>query len=646
MTIDRFQQLIKELPPLNRQLLLYILDLLAVFASKADINRMTSANLAAIFQPGMLSHPQHDMSPPDYRLSQDVIIFLIDNQDSFLIGMTGTAADEKTVRDVQGGPQNVTTPTKASQAGLGRSASNASAGADRLSGIRRNISVSSKNSRNSAHVQTPNTPSSGVFAAASTGNGVYRSNTVPSKRSPALSSTRRGRGLDSPTTPIALGSPSLAPPARSMSPVRTPNKAANRSETTTQGHHLTPVSNATAIEQPSIGVTPAPENPTKPETMVAPTPNDGTPSTMQQGDLGAQAEELPLKGTRGPGLLAKSPTNDSKDGRQPNKLKKRRGPSSTHASANSSSHSLQAVDDSFRSVPANTSQGPPVQETPAAETEPPAPVLATNTPTPTATATTASHAGGQVDEPAGPATLESAHVPSDSTLKPKSPTGSVHSKSSVTDLSEHDQSGQASAGKPEKKKRWRFSSAAKHKPSASITSPRLLGTNGGAGISASSVGSGQKGRKSTSNDIPPASLDTTSSVPTQQSSNSEVGGVKEKELQEEQGEKKGIFGRFKAKVAQATQDRKEKDAEKARAKSPPRNDTEHGSSKQSLSAMAHDLLPPRGRSIDAVVADQQGHEGASEVPAPAPASATAPLATTAEATIEAPTAAEPKTAAP
>ncbi|KAF2484037.1 Rho GTPase activation protein, partial [Neohortaea acidophila] len=82
--IHAYQQLITELPPLNRQLLLYILDLLAVFASKADQNKMTTANLAAIFQPGILSHPQHDMAPSEYRLSQDVLIFLIENQDSFL----------------------------------------------------------------------------------------------------------------------------------------------------------------------------------------------------------------------------------------------------------------------------------------------------------------------------------------------------------------------------------------------------------------------------------------------------------------------------------------------------------------------------------------------------------------------------------
>ena len=71
--VAAYQKLITEVPPLNRQLLLYILDLLAVFSSKSDLNRMTAANLAAIFQPGIISHPQHDMAPMEYRLSQECV---------------------------------------------------------------------------------------------------------------------------------------------------------------------------------------------------------------------------------------------------------------------------------------------------------------------------------------------------------------------------------------------------------------------------------------------------------------------------------------------------------------------------------------------------------------------------------------------
>lgn len=84
-TIPKMQELVSSLPSFNRQLLLYILDLLAVFASKAELNRMTSENLSAIFQPGLITHPDHDMIPHEYKLSQEVLVFLIDNQSHFLL---------------------------------------------------------------------------------------------------------------------------------------------------------------------------------------------------------------------------------------------------------------------------------------------------------------------------------------------------------------------------------------------------------------------------------------------------------------------------------------------------------------------------------------------------------------------------------
>lgn len=165
--IAKYQELIKVLPPLNRQLLLYILDLLAVFAAKADENRMTSQNLAAIFQPGMLSHPNHAMAPEEYRLNQCVIIFLIENQDHFLIGMPGTAADENTKKVIEKGtpPPVIVSPStpapKRSVSGVYRSASNASAAAESVSRdgkIRRNRSTSSRHSRHSNGASVPGSP--------------------------------------------------------------------------------------------------------------------------------------------------------------------------------------------------------------------------------------------------------------------------------------------------------------------------------------------------------------------------------------------------------------------------------------------------------------------------------------------------------
>jgi hypothetical protein len=94
--IRTYQSLITAMPLVDRQLLLYLLDMLAVFASKSDLNKMTTEKLAAVFQPGLLSHPEHHLSPNEQQLSQDVLIFLIDYQDNFLIGMPGTAAEHKT----------------------------------------------------------------------------------------------------------------------------------------------------------------------------------------------------------------------------------------------------------------------------------------------------------------------------------------------------------------------------------------------------------------------------------------------------------------------------------------------------------------------------------------------------------------------
>jgi len=90
-TVRAFRQLITLLPPLSRQLLLYLLDLLAVFASKSHINKMTPQRMAAIFQTAILSSikagDDYIEDPTSRQLSQDVLVFLIEHQDHFLVGM-------------------------------------------------------------------------------------------------------------------------------------------------------------------------------------------------------------------------------------------------------------------------------------------------------------------------------------------------------------------------------------------------------------------------------------------------------------------------------------------------------------------------------------------------------------------------------
>lgn len=86
-----FQKAILELPSLNRQLLLYLLDLFAVFTIRRDKSRVTAQTLAFIFRPGIVLRPTLELA--EHEIGQDVLVFLIENQDHFLIGMSGTGIE-------------------------------------------------------------------------------------------------------------------------------------------------------------------------------------------------------------------------------------------------------------------------------------------------------------------------------------------------------------------------------------------------------------------------------------------------------------------------------------------------------------------------------------------------------------------------
>ncbi|WPK27048.1 hypothetical protein PUMCH_004419 [Australozyma saopauloensis] len=75
--IGEYKILLDQLPDLSKQLLFYILDLLAMVQNYSLENLMSARNLAAIFQPSILLHPDHDMDPNEYALSQSVVEFLI-----------------------------------------------------------------------------------------------------------------------------------------------------------------------------------------------------------------------------------------------------------------------------------------------------------------------------------------------------------------------------------------------------------------------------------------------------------------------------------------------------------------------------------------------------------------------------------------
>lgn len=507
--ILQYQRLITELPPLNRQLLLYILDLLAVFAAKADENRMNSQNLAAIFQPGMLSHPAHAMAPEEYRLNQCVIIFLIENQDHFLIGMQGTAADEKTKKEVESGtPSGPLTPQPTRKTSLGRSASNASAGANsvrRDGKLRRNRSVSSRNSRNDGS-STPNSP---ALTATPTTGGLARSNTVPSKKSPAIGAGRFQRSDGSgPRSPAHLEPLTQVKPTESIEQ----SPQSTRSSDFISGGYLTP--------------TKAPVTGRSHERLLDVPPESSTPS----------------KERNIPNIFRSTPNTDAGDKRQPNKLKKKRIPGSLNPSAQSSAASLTYTHPNAASSP-GVELANPMEHAQQYESgtqalpQQPAPILEerhrealeqqqelhdrpAHVQNPHPQETSLAHPASLTQQKSD---VSSEHTPRasqassnqslhpDNTLKSKkSPPTSLHSSfnegSDLDQILDEQSVSTVDQAEKERKRRWRLSRSknADNGSSAGLTSPRLaLGQNDNGDVSNLSISSSShRPRKSESSDRP------------------------------------------------------------------------------------------------------------------------------------------------
>lgn len=560
--IATYQQLITELPPLNRQLLLYILDLLAVFASKSDENRMNSQNLAAIFQPGMLSHPAHDMAPIEYRLSQDVLIFLIENQDHFLIGMTGTAADEQTVQEVQNGgtPPPGTPSTPGRKNIVGRSSSNASAGADsvrKYGGVRRNVSVSSRHSRQSNGAPSPASPAYGASLSQTSSGAIHRSNTVPSKRSPGIPQPRLHKNSDSPS-PTAPGVfPSQQAVPRGLSP--------------------------SAPAETALNASPSPLSPPAPvgTSNLSPSSHAASAITSQERLLGDQKVEAapPTKERHAlTGLFQRSPTSESEKRPTKRLQKKQRGPSSSNPSAGSSTNSLHGPQSFSTSSAAHlTGDAPETADYPHLESIPSAnPEISNTEATPPLTET---------PRPEHPPTRAHEYIQqSENVLKPAvSPASSLHSKSSFNDQSDADHHVDDAAGEPEKRSRWsRFSRKRDDsQPLGNTFSPKKgHGAEDQAGASSSSVGSSSRPRRSFAVDTVPESSEFTLVGPNLQSSNDSGAPTSSAE---EKKSPRGL-GWIKNKMREK---REEKETEKERTKSPP----------TSTDRVAQ-AIPARGKSME------------------------------------------------
>ncbi|KAG5955431.1 hypothetical protein E4U57_003440 [Claviceps arundinis] len=561
--IRKYQQLITELPPLNRQLLLYILDLLAVFSAKSDENRMNSQNLAAIFQPGMLSHPHHAMAPEEYRLNQCVLIFLIENQDHFLIGMQGTAADETTMKEVELG-----TPTTPKPKGVTRTASNASAGANsvRKEGqVRRNRSVSSKHSRHDGSIGSlsPNrlTP---------TATALGRSNTVPSKKSPALAGGKFRK-----------------------------NDGSGHHQSSTRVQPMTPVRPTMVIPESR---TPSPSSASPTQVLLA--TGTSTASVMGRSqerllDGTQESPSAPAKERHIPSLFQRSPVEGGEK-RQPKKLRKKRIPGIVTISAHSSNASLPhsngaspafELTNPMEPIPSRSQQTTSTSAIP--KVSPPATGTSNGSPEPPALAVSPLLLAQPQDAHSASNSRPSESIshnlhPDEKKRAVKSPPTSIHS--SYNDGSDLDQIVEGMAGSfqsdnpdKEKKKLWRISrtrreeNGGSHGPSGGMSSMHIW-SNTGAEMSTTTVGSGgSRTRKSATQDGseyhgPDHSTDVVSSV--------------DGDRDDGKDEPKGPIGWIKSKYREAKEN-----AEHRRTKSPPAG---RDMDRQALGAALHS----RGKSLE------------------------------------------------
>ncbi|KAJ2741711.1 GTPase activating protein (GAP) for Rho1p [Coemansia sp. BCRC 34301] len=76
-----YSLLIGQMTPESRHTLLYMLELLSVFARPENCTRtlMNASNLAAVLQPCLLVHPGHVANPHEYGKAKDVVEFLIEH---------------------------------------------------------------------------------------------------------------------------------------------------------------------------------------------------------------------------------------------------------------------------------------------------------------------------------------------------------------------------------------------------------------------------------------------------------------------------------------------------------------------------------------------------------------------------------------
>jgi hypothetical protein len=90
--VARYQLMLKRLPSLKRQLMLYLLDFFAVFAAKSELNGATTDVIVEYYFSVFFLQDEANL---ELSMRQRFALgFMIDNQDKFLLGMEGVKATE------------------------------------------------------------------------------------------------------------------------------------------------------------------------------------------------------------------------------------------------------------------------------------------------------------------------------------------------------------------------------------------------------------------------------------------------------------------------------------------------------------------------------------------------------------------------
>jgi GTPase-activating protein SAC7 len=148
---------------------------------------MFFVDLAVIFRPGLMSHPDHELSPAEHRLSQDVLEFLIAHQDWFMLDTPPPPALPPTPSRSLTPPLTVHSPCASVSDGEGPDGWRIIERHQRLPGERTRIgagpstsqtTMTNKGEKGKERAQMP-PPVAGM---STTQSGIMRSRTVPSSR--------------------------------------------------------------------------------------------------------------------------------------------------------------------------------------------------------------------------------------------------------------------------------------------------------------------------------------------------------------------------------------------------------------------------------------------------------------------------------